>query len=145
MKNKCYYYNLTFPSFIYLFFLKNKTDVINCIKLNAISIAHDYNNDYQIKVIEKFNKYSNENDLGINIELNVFTEKNFTGSIFNYGDVIESILKKSKTKYDLYLYDNAYGSKYGNYFLDLKEYLSEDLVKLYDKKIISDTCIYKNK
>ncbi|ORX89675.1 periplasmic binding protein-like II, partial [Neocallimastix californiae] len=119
--------------------------VINCIKLNAISIAHDYNNDYQIKVIEKFNKYSNENDLGINIELNVFTEKNFTGSIFNYGDVIESILKKSKTKYDLYFYDNTYGSRYGNYFLDLKEYLSEDLIKLYDKKIISDTCIYKNK
>ncbi|KAL6617500.1 hypothetical protein U3516DRAFT_780391 [Neocallimastix sp. 'constans'] len=98
-----------------------------------------------INVVNKFNKYSKENDLGINIELNVFTEKNFTGSIFNFGDVIESILKKSKTKYDLYLYDNAYGSKYGNYFLDLKEYLSEDLIKLYDKKIISDTCIYKNK
>jgi len=134
---------------LYFFFKKKKKkkkiEVINCITINIISIGFYKNNDYQVNVVKKFNKYSKENNLEIDLKLNIFTEDNYTGSYFSYGDVIESVLKKSKTKYDIYTYDNAFVLKFGSYFLDLKEYLSEDLIKLYNKKIISYTCIYKNK
>eukprot|EP00833_Pecoramyces_ruminatium_P001529 jgi/Orpsp1_1/1175561/evm.model.c7180000054357.1 len=59
--------------------------------------------------------------------------------------MVESLLIKKKDKYDLFFYDNAFTQKYGNYLLDLNDYLSKEDIEIYDSKLISEICTYENK
>jgi len=54
--------------------------------------------------------------------------------------MIDSLLVKKSTKYDLYFYYYNYSKKYGKHFLNLREYLPEEYIKVFDKKILKEAC-----
>jgi len=93
-------------------------------------------------IINDFNEYSAQQNLNITLELTVYRSSNVHD---DYASYIESILKKKGNKFDIYFYDNSYTTVYGNYLLNLKNYLDPSHTEIYDPKIISETCIYENK
>eukprot|EP00833_Pecoramyces_ruminatium_P004175 jgi/Orpsp1_1/1178207/evm.model.c7180000064420.1 len=68
------------------------------------------------------------------------TNLNFTVTMGNSSEMIESLLKKRNNKYDIYFYDNMYAKRYCPYLLDLKKKLPRDHLMMYDEHIISEIC-----
>ncbi len=64
----------------------------------------------------------------------------------DYGSAFEVLLKKNNTRkfYELFFYESYYKSKFGSYLMDLKNLLPEDHINMYDPRIISGTCYYKD-
>ncbi|OUM58657.1 hypothetical protein PIROE2DRAFT_16014 [Piromyces sp. E2] len=125
--------------------MKNSSNVGNTIELNAVAFCFDEKSQLYSSFLDKFNEYSEENNLNITIKLNLLTSKNDGYAYDNYGTLIEALLKKNKNNYDIYFYESNCLSVYSSYFLDLKKYLSKELIELYDSKILSELCIYDNK
>eukprot|EP00833_Pecoramyces_ruminatium_P010810 jgi/Orpsp1_1/1184842/evm.model.c7180000091215.1 len=115
------------------------------VELNAFAYSLDDTGNVYESYVNGFNKYAKENNIDIRIKLNLMTRKNFTLSIENSILMIESLLKKRNNKYDIYFYDNADIRKYYPYLLDLSQYLPEEHIDIYDKNIISQTCLYQDK
>jgi len=93
-------------------------------------------------MINDFNEYSTQNNLNIKLNLSVYK----SSTIYDdFGSYIESLLRKKANKYDLYYYDVSYAQVYGEYLLDLKQYLDPSHIELYDPKIVSELCIYEDK
>jgi len=94
---------------------------------------------------EDFNKYAEENNLDIAIDMKIFTSySNFTDQK-SFAIAVEQLLKKKNNKYDLYYFDNAYTPKYGKYLLNLKDYLQEDHINMFEQNLLKETCVYDNK
>lgn len=70
---------------------------------------------------------------------------NSSGYITDYGEMLETVLKKKKPKYDLFFYDYIYSQKFGQYLLDLEEWIPKKHIDLYNEKILKDTCLYWDK
>ena len=73
------------------------------------------------------------------------TQKNFTLSIENSATMIESLLMKKNSKYDIFFYDNSYIYRYYPYLLDLSIDIPEDHINMYDMDIFSQVCMYQDK
>jgi len=129
----------------FTFFIKK----VKCIvELNALGYNFDGENQIYTKIIEDFNQYSATNNLGVKININLLTNLNSTISIASYESTIENLLNKNKTNYDIYFYDNIYTPIIGKYLLNLKEYIYDDEdynLDMFDPKIISESCMYKDK
>jgi len=120
-----------------------KICVIYSQNVNITAIVHSfYDNEYiYYRVLtDGFNEYSRENGLGINIQLIVLTPENSTSDFENYGTMIDSLLKRKSTKYDIIYYYSAYTKKYGNHFLNIRDYISEDYIKIFDERLLEETC-----
>ncbi|ORX83231.1 periplasmic binding protein-like II [Anaeromyces robustus] len=114
------------------------------IVLNAVAYADGKFNEIYLSMVNDFNEYSEKNNLNITVKINVHSTadlKNFESFAFS----VESLLIKKSNKYDIYYYDNSYTQKYGPYLLDLKEYLPEEHIKMYNQEIVEKSCIYKDK
>ena len=99
----------------------------NKIVLNTVAYADNAENTLYSRMADDFNKYAEENNLDIAINMKTFTSySNFTDQK-SFAIAVEQLLKKKNNKYDLYYFDNAYTPKYGKYLLNLKDYLQEDL------------------
>ncbi|KAL6600107.1 periplasmic binding protein-like II [Neocallimastix sp. 'constans'] len=116
----------------------NKAIVINGITNTC------YKYDLYSRYISEFNKYSNTNNLNITLNLEVFTKENSTVVVSEYETVLESLLKRKTTQYDLFFYDNIFTFKYGPHLLPLKEWLPEDHFKIYEGAQILKTCYYND-
>lgn len=100
--------------------------------------------------VEQFNKYATRNNLNITINFDVMFIGSPTDSYLNLKSLVGLSLKKSNeknnnNKFDMYFFDMRYTSIYGPYLLDLKENLGREYIKMYDSKIINETCTYKDK
>jgi len=91
-----------------------------------------------------FNEYSKEKGLNIYVNLEVLTPENSPLDFGNYGTTIDAFLLKKSPKYDIYFYYSAYSKKYGNHFLNLKDYLPEEYIKGFDERILNEACSYNN-
>lgn len=148
--NKNYLINNIYIFFFKFYIIKNKYIVINAnangneIVLNAIAFGAEYN--YECKYnVDEFNQFSKENDLGIYINLNLLTSSNSTKDYNNYGNLMESLLMKKNKKYDIYFYENVYSWNFGPYLLNLRNWISEDFINIFNPKLISSTCEYNDK
>jgi len=80
------------------------------------------------------------------VDLIVLTPGNSTSNIENYGTTIESLLVKKSEKYDIYFFYASYPKKYGEHFIDLREYLPKESIEIFDKSILLNQCSsYNNK
>jgi len=70
----------------------------------------------------------------------VITPDIATSDLESYGTTVESLLIKKNKKYDLYFYYSAYSKRYGNYLLNLEDYLPEEYSKIFDEKILKKGC-----
>jgi len=100
-------------------------ELINAVNVNAVTYSYRDSPQEINKLADMFNHYAKENNLDITLQLTVFTSVNseIGNSAVNYNTIVESLLNKKSSKYDLYFYDSAYSAKFGNHFINLFEYL----------------------
>jgi len=72
--------------------------------------------DYYQPLVDGFNEYSQEKNLGIYVHLTILTAENSTQEIGDYGSTVDSLLVKMSTKYDLYFFYAAYVKNMVNTF-----------------------------
>jgi len=53
------------------------------------------------------------------------------------------MIQKNDNLYDIYIYNSKYTNIFGPYLLHLKNNLLKKYIKMYNSKIIKETCIYK--
>ena len=104
---------------------------------------------------QEFEKYAEEHNLNITIKAESTTFANPSDSLTHFISIVETSLKKNNDKnfindkknkkFDIYIYDNKYTNIYGPYLLNLKDYLPKEYIKMYDSKIVSELCTYKDK
>jgi len=124
-----------------LLFTKN----VNSININALAFKYVDENQFISPLIDKFNIFSDKYDLGVTVTLDLYKSNNSTKFINNHSSIIESFLQEKDTTYDLIFYDNVYSQRLGSYLLNLKKYLSKDLIDLYNNDIILQSCICEDK
>jgi len=90
-----------------------------------------------------FNQYANSNNLDIKIIPENVQFENAIDCHDKFKTLVEDILKKNK--YDLYLYDSFYRKYYSPYLLDLKKYLPQSYIDMYNPRIIEESCIFEDK
>jgi len=108
----------------------------------AFSYVED---DFYNTFVNKFNKYSLENNLNITLILNLFTPSNISANTVDYGDMLETVLKRKNRKFDIYFFEYMYNNRYGPYLLDLKEYLPKKHIDLYSKGFVPKISTFNNK
>ncbi|OUM63922.1 hypothetical protein PIROE2DRAFT_9453 [Piromyces sp. E2] len=128
-----------------LYYFKN-LDHVYGITINFVLLTYEDKDTYLEGLENDFNKYSRENDLDIIFKREAFSTTNITLNVVDYGEMIESLLKKPNSPYDMFMVDAVYTRRYSKYAADLKNYLSnETLDKYYINGLASKTGIYKDK
>jgi len=107
------------------------------IELNALVITLASGSETFRYYTECFNKYSKENNLNVKLNLEQITDQNSTYSLYNSGYMIETLLKKKKSKYDMFFFDNTYTDQYAPYLLDMKDLLPKDHIEMYNQEVLS--------
>ncbi|ORX85084.1 periplasmic binding protein-like II [Anaeromyces robustus] len=120
-------------------------DIAKSVNINAIIFSECGAYYVFSDMVNDFNKYSKDNDLNININLNSITRANFTHAVEDYESLLDYLFKKKSNKYDLILFDSIYKLRFGPHLLNLKDRLPEEHVKMYMEGIANQTCIYNNK
>ncbi len=114
----------------------------------ALALSYDDNSQIFQTLMDDYNKYAENNNLNITINIEILKYEKTMDSTTNFKSFVEESLKKNKNskknKFDIYFYDNRYTSMYGQYLVDLKENLPKELLKMYDTHSIEDTCYYNN-
>ncbi|ORX80129.1 periplasmic binding protein-like II [Anaeromyces robustus] len=116
--------------------------ISKCVTIDAIAFTYDVSGEVYSFIVNEFNKYSKENNLNVTLKLNLITPSNSTGDINDYGSMVEQLLTKKTTKYDLYFYDNIYSTRFGQHFVSLDKILDKEHINLYNKDVISLSCTY---
>jgi len=83
--------------------------------------------------------------LDITLNLNLLSIYNTSYKVDSYESLIENILNRKSTKYDIIIYDNIYTKKFESHFLDLSEHLPQEHLDLYSKSALSQSCISNNR
>jgi len=121
------------------------------INLLAYSFRASDSSNSNYTVENDFEEYAKINNLNITLNIENMVFENPTDSYENFKSLVETSLKKSNdnisknsNKYDLYTYNNQYTNIYAPYLLDLKKYLPNEYLEMYNSKVIKETCTYKN-
>jgi len=83
-----------FITILFIFLFQLNKGFGNEIILNTIAFSREEIGQLYSSVVNEFNEYSKENNLGIILNLNLLTDKNITYSINDYGSMVEALLKK---------------------------------------------------
>eukprot|EP00833_Pecoramyces_ruminatium_P012208 jgi/Orpsp1_1/1186240/evm.model.d7180000049123.1 len=92
-----------------------------------------------------FNQYSKNNKLDIELEMTLFSDKNSTSGTDTYSSTVDAYLRKKSKVYDMYVYDPIFTRVYSSHFIDLKEWLNKDILKLFMDGDASKISTYKGK
>jgi len=112
------------------------------IELTAMAYSIDNGGASFNNYVESFNEYSKENNLNITLKINFISSINSTLSFNNMGLMVENLLRKKTTKYDILFYDNSLTSIYGPYLLNLSKWLPKEHIDMYNKDILSLLAYY---
>jgi len=116
---------------------KGENIFLDNVELNALVITLESGSATFDYYVASFNEYAKQNNLNITINLQQITENDSHYSLYNTGYMIENMLKKKNSKYDIYFFDNSYTKDYGPYLLNLEEYIEEDHINMYNQEILS--------
>ena len=94
-------------------------------------------------IVKEFNRYSDENNLGIELNLIYFTDSNDSIGYVDYSKALSLFEMKSK-KYDIFAYDFQYLNIFSPYLLELDDYLPKNLTDLYSSKNNKKLTIYND-
>ncbi|ORX84268.1 periplasmic binding protein-like II, partial [Anaeromyces robustus] len=129
------YYNLILVLILFLSYIY----YVKSIHLNSIVFEY-YDTGLHSQLTNDFNEYSIKNNLNITLELTMFTNANST--VLANGDrvTIQSLLSNRSKKYDIYLYILTHAPEYAEHLMDLKDYISPDVIKMYSSEVFNKTC-----
>jgi len=84
-------------------------------------------------MINSFNRYANETNKDIQLQLTYFTD---VSNVVGYNDYSSTLglLGKKNSKYDIFAYDANYLSAFSPYLMELDEYLPKNFTDLYSSK-----------
>jgi len=114
------------------------------IKINSVGLVYEDNESYT-PMAKIWNDYAKENGIDIELLVTTYSVANSSLNVDNFGMSMEYLLKKETKKYDIFFYDTMYSRRYSPYFLDLKEYLPKEHMKLYSNGIAPQICTYDGK
>jgi len=115
------------------------------IQLTALGYSYSEDSQFYTSLIDKFNKYSKDNDLDIEVQLVYLSSVNVTGYYKDYDSFLEALFKKKDDRYDIYFYETTDIFNYDKYMIDLNEFISEENLNMFDQKIIQDFCTENGK
>jgi len=84
-------------------------------------------------MINSFNKYANETNKDIQLQLTYFTDVSNVVGYNDYSSTL-SLLGKKNSKYDIFAYDANYLSAFSPYLMELDNYLPKNFTDLYSSK-----------
>ncbi|ORX80889.1 hypothetical protein BCR32DRAFT_280131 [Anaeromyces robustus] len=106
--------------------------------------AFNYDSTF-VELTNKFNDYAKENNLDIDLKMVLFTDQNTTAQKDNFFSSMDTLLNKKSQKYDLVVYDPLYIVEYEKHLLDLKEWLPQEHIQLYNSGNAPKISIHNNK
>jgi len=115
-------------------------DIVNAIQITALGYSYSEDSQFYTYLIDKFNKYSKENDLDIEVQFVYLSSVNVTGYYKDYYSFLEALFKKNDDRYDIYFYEASNIFNYDKYLIDLNELISEENLNMFDPDIIHDMC-----
>jgi len=92
-----------------------------------------------------FSEYAIKNNLDIELDLEIIKYDKPTDSYSYFKSLVESLIKKPQRPYEIYFYESKFTNIYGKYLLNLNDYLPKDHIKMYDSRVLSEECTYKDK
>ena len=113
------------------------------IRLLASTSGNDDLYNY-FSMEDAFNEYSMKNNLNITINIDLVKYEKPTDSYAFFKHLIESLLKKQKSTFDIYFYNTKYINIYGTYLLDLYSKLPKENIERFNPKVLHEECTYKN-
>ncbi|ORX64250.1 periplasmic binding protein-like II [Anaeromyces robustus] len=128
-----------------LTFLLSFAYIGNAIDILGIASSENGAGLLYNKLAGEFNEYAKKKELDITVTVNLLSKENSTVEVTDYESTLDSLLPKKSEKYDIIFYDNIFTSKYGQHFVNLKEVVSDEYFKLYEKGIAPQSCVYDNK
>jgi len=93
----------------------------------------------------EFREYAANNNLNITLNVVVLKYEKASDSYSFFKSFIESSLKKQNSPYDIYFYNSIHINLFGPYLLNLINELSEEYINIYNSKILTKECYYKDK
>jgi len=90
-------------------------------------------------LIDVFNNYAKNNNLDINLSLFIYN------SMTDHCSIIENLLARKSTKYDLYFYNYVDSAISAKNFVDLRQHLTDDNINVFNSDILSKSCVYDDK
>jgi len=109
------------------------------------ALYDDKNSSFHRKMVNEFNNnYSIVKNLNIEVDFLTLTPLTSSAIIGDYGSTIEQLLKKHSSNFDVLYYYSAYSKLYGEHFINLEEYLPEEYINQYDKRLLKEICSSKD-
>jgi len=113
--------------------------------MNALGFSYLEESQFYTDVVKDFNTYAEKNNLDIKIDFNILTNANSTRSITDFISFLEAMHNRHSTKYDLIFYEFSELKNFNRYFLNLRKWLPEEHIKMYDSEILSKRCTVNKK
>jgi len=131
--------------FLFLFVIILNINSLKALTIKALVFTYTEKTFLYTPLMNAFNKYSIENNLDIQFELTLLTPQNATSEVHNTGYFMDSLLEKGSDKYDLYFYYGSYSKRYGPHLIDLRQYIPDEHISMYDSNILDENCSFEDK
>jgi len=118
----------------------------NTVEIKILAFNYEESMVYNKTEVEKeFSEYAKNNNFDITIDLEVLVYEKPTDAYSYFKSLVESLLNKNNSPYDMYFYDSKYTDIYSPYLLNLKDNVPEEFLEKFDSKIISEICTSEDK
>ena len=117
---------------------------IRAITIKGIAYLYDIKIATFSNLVNAYNRYSEEKNLDIKLEVELFTSSNST-VYTDFGAFLDSIFKNksTRTKYDMFFYFDTYTERFGSHFINVEKYISSEHIDLFERSIIDTSCLWK--
>ncbi|ORY26108.1 periplasmic binding protein-like II [Neocallimastix californiae] len=126
---------------------KNFTFIFTNAKIISFATYSDnlYDEDLYHTITDEFNNFSRENNLDIELDLVLFSNKNVS-SKNEYISIIESNLRKISNSFDLVAFDSVYSKLFSSNLLNIEGKLFNDTnhINMYFSNETYSLCTYSN-
>jgi len=125
-----------------LIHINTNTGFGNKEEIKLLTFTYDNMDLYNKERMEKeFGEYAENNNLNITVTLEIIRYEKPSDSYSYFKTLVETLLKKSNSPYDIYIYESIHTSIYGSYLLNLNDYLPKEHIEMYNSKLIKEEFI----
>ncbi|ORX60234.1 periplasmic binding protein-like II [Anaeromyces robustus] len=129
---------------IFLLLILSKFYNTSETEINFLTYSLD-NDNYLEELTNDFNNYAQEKELDIHVNRILISTYKDSTSLSNYNELVEYILQKNSTKYDVFMMSSFYTYKYQGLTSDLRNYISSDVIDNYMNKHVKNLGYFNDK
>jgi len=120
--------------FILLCILQLK--IVKPIEITAITFSYNEKKHFYSSLVNGFNEYTRDKGLDIVLDINILTPDNSTAEAVDFATHIDNLLSKKTKRYDIFFYYGSNAFRYSNNFLNLYNYLGNDVLDNFAQEIL---------